>query len=1341
MSIKINEDDFKIYDLDTMESIMIRLAADYNLLPELLNLKETPESVVLYQDRQLKHQITINSKVTCTEVITQTEEEKLKNRSFVLRDFSGIVANLIPKAGSVEDYIKIKNDILDWFPELKENKSEEEANLAYLNFLLYFYYSRKVSNFNQLNSAVFFNFAESVDKILGYNADGIKILLSGYDYQKKLIDRQIAANKVKNIEHLDYVKSLGDLEEEYKFFIKSSPIDIIKVSLLVKFYIKEDIYNFFDRYNVTQEVPMISIGPFFKILKGFTPSIKWSQRYEKDNLMVLYVLNRRDIPPLNQPVNENYYSVIFINPVNPPDISNEIETDEKGLIQPKKSIPNDEKKDEITYIEMTIDSNLNDDIKEIQLLNRILGNIVIYDCQFRQNQIEAKYSFLEMANDQEKDSQIPFDEPIFYDLVANNDTVSNLLVINEDKLVYRQRGGVVVYFSFDNFVDSKFKCNLFQHVLTSNDQLRAKYPILFDKIGTRYITVRFKTNNLTDAQRFKRYMNIIMSLYYVNRDDIIDTYLKYIPDIRKELAGFQRKKIIQDAPVTLGDIFPKIFLPGYSRKCGHAPIILQTKEERKTARDNKEDIMYWPKAGSLGAYRRAYVCRKGKHVNVGLSENNLENKDMFPELPCCFPANQLTKKNSPRYRYENETKTEVANDYTYFIKSNKILARGRYGLLPPNILLIMQLNDVETMPLKSSYREYVRQGTEYGPNSCFDAIAYAIKNHYQSLEDNSEEQGIYRNKLKVRFNGLLLPLIERYDDFDSTEKNEYYINLRKALKILARRNLAAQSSYNYNITTLIEYLNNDRQFLDLKIVWNLIEELFDIQLLLFSRTENYPNGILDAPYAMQEYLQSPRRKTGSFYVMLFETIGSEVDQSLFPQYEIIKQFNHINNKSETSVSAWFSPDEDIIIKLNQLFNQIYAFNNHLNYPLEVKFNSKITSQCSDFFGKIRLLQFVDICIMTDPLPSLLLTDLVPDNDEKDNSTPRCIFKPVSIATAQKFLAIEKITDPKQVIVSDYLVGWKCQKRNKKNDQVINFYIPLIPSKITASDKTSTNISTAIAPSMINSIGIETACDRCPSILKQFIILNRVARYLSAYTLYIFSLYYHSNPPPQMLIDHTYLRTFANNKFRLIPNHQYPDNITRYFQSSLTGVYEGGKLIVPSVEAMKRLIYYLQQSLRQNRENVINYYRQIYINDYYTDINDFTQSDAYILLYTEKAVRAWIAAKAPKYIMSDRIINATAPYFFSNINLGNKIIYLAQPAESVANALYLCDTWNNSGINVGTSLIVDAELDQGFDLILYNSPVDMTIEYINGGNDNRRVLQYRSGDVIYSLSLLIYNTRE
>lgn len=120
-----------------------------------------------------------------------------------------------------------------------------------------------------------------------------------------------------------------------------------------------------------------------------------------------------------------------------------------------------------------------------------------------------------------------------------------------------------------------------------------------------------------------------------------------------------------------------------------------------------------------------------------------------------------------------------------------------------------------------------------------------------------------------------------------------------------------------------------------------------------------------------------------------------------------------------------------------------------------------------------------------------------------------------------------------------------------------------------------------------------------------------------------------------------------------------------------------------------------------------------------------------------------------HILSTISVGDSNPFFFSNPLVSTRdTVFIAQPAKSENNALYILDVWNNENYNIGdTDLELQGEIS--FTRAIYHSNSDIEIHEVRADasredddeqkreRDERIVLIYKKNKILHYIALLPY----
>ena len=1184
---------FKVYELDTIETISDRVAVEQQTLPEYIKL---------------------------------TGKDKDKK-----------VINLVKKIKNYHSHQleKFYEDFKEYFPQLQFN------TFAHLWYLYSLKNGKKMDPYIELT-------LQDYLKIHSYSLYKLETESSSFEnnINKKL--KLLNENVEENL-------------KEFKILLKqqpihSTPIEILRVKTEMTFEVDYDIYELFNYMKMSRDIPFAVIGSYYKIMEGFIPTDKWSYSTERlegdfgDKRDVLYIktLNVKNEPQINfTKTDPNLYSTISIYFETPQEESkrlrNKMEDEmyelEKELKNKKKKedkdviirrkkkgeesksnsdiltdrkkkkkeekeeeekLINEERRErELKLIEieskitrkskvyMRLDSPINPDLSEKNLIERILNSFPSKITILSSKQVQIKGEFL-----------IPdfyLERPLFLDQIMNSKIFYKRTFIDERNKIQKEKGGVYLYFSSNNSdnEDKYISISMTEQVVEKTNLKIISMDNLL-RPETPYLKIRITNiSNEIEAEKFKNIFTRLLSLYNSNKDKIKEKYEEYIPnistildDLRNDIEMKRRRS--DRTKEMLKDINPDQFISGYSRwlcPTKRAPRIVGIKDPdndeepddiRKMQDDDGIQVMLFPKnkEEDRKQYKQYYYAcdhhNKGGSNNPiypALRLNALSNSDKYPIVPCCYTKDHRSKEKSKsilRMYYEDDKtfsdfkdiiKKEEPDGENHIYKTNKILPPKRMGELIGDVnSYFKSIDNINT---------YFRQGVTRSTNSVIECL-------------------------------LIYTEGKEFENFSKNEKHKRVKLVREELSNISNSDIYQQMIiYSHNPESLSSYLKDENKYFDPKLFTRLLENYFKCKLFIFSQNNQYPFGILSCPYHLKEYVTIDTNPSYPI-IFLYEHIGSELDNTEYPQCEIIVR---VDSKSKTKIS--FDSKYDIVKRTKEIFNEMY-FTKEEDKNIIISFHTPLVGQGIDFYGKCRFLSFSDgVCILTNPLPPL-------------NLPLKYKYKTTTKKLAEHFIKREEANKIKNHIVSGKLVGFEAQRG------YVKFYIPI--------DGEDTQLENEVHISTPSFLYEKSEMDNYNN-------LNRLARYLQEYTLYLFSLYCKKTKIENESIA-SILMDFAKKNIEIDPSFIY-SKVPRLF-SLHTGVLRDEKLIVHNKLILKKLIYTLRIQIRNNKERVINYSEYKYIQRYYENIKDFDQSESQLIIYGQHALIKWIESNKIIYPLYDSI---------------------------------------------------------------------------------------------------------
>uniref|UniRef100_A0A6C0I4T8 Thioredoxin domain-containing protein n=1 Tax=viral metagenome TaxID=1070528 RepID=A0A6C0I4T8_9ZZZZ len=836
------------------------------------------------------------------------------------------------------------------------------------------------------------------------------------------------------------------------------------------------------------------------------------------------------------------------------------------------------------------------------------------------------------------------DFSILKDMIFNDPMFKRYIQLDERLSIHKYKKNMYCYFISDND-EQKTKYIAFsitqKKVEKTDTKIIAKDQGL--SIGTFYLNVKIiRCTNMEETRRFKNIFCKYIDYYNKNKDKVINDYAKILNDpniinklLEEEKQYKEPRRAIRQKQL-LKDIDPKLFFPGYARICEqkYAPKILNDNEIETFYGDNatednidkRKHIMLYPKTPEEGK-QYYYSCLNNKHNHLypGLQRNYLDNFDKYPIVPCCFVSDQSKKTESPfdLYYGDRNMNYDQIKDFflekdeqdsaTHIITTQKFIPPGRFGVLPKDIISYLHSIDPSN--------KYYRKGSLRSIDSVIDVLLYARKRDYDSL--SVSEKNDYIKKIKKQMIDLLL------------DNNIIFL----------------QESYNTNMLQIIK----DNNYLDPHVFYPLLQHIFKCNIILFTRNQQYPDGVLSCPFYDKEYLKFiPDNQLK--YVLIYEHMGAETDNAKYPQCEVI--FKHHNNIIHPTFTFG-----SFIEKINNNLSQIYPIRlfTHINSVFS-KYN--VISYGINEAGKTIYLTLKRkdklIYMLTDPLPNMncdVNQTVITLSKYNNFNDPK---------TAFEFGKDENI-NLTSFVKNGIFYGFQ----GNVND--FKFYIPVQP-KETTGNVPDNIIDFPIIESKNNQIAI--------SKLDVFNEYKIVSRLLVEYFYYLFSVDYNIYKPNN--IDNQYIQNFINRNVKLQSQIDYEPLLLngQIFNISIFKKDDKYELPVPNTNVLNKLVYNLKLKLDREHNKLFNYHNLEYVPSSYSEVDDFKNSleNNYIVIKGKYPMIQWIKAGTNNYNVYNfvQLPNISVYHEINNIideKQKNNLLLLvfvskwSNPSKNIQNKLY------------------------------------------------------------------------
>jgi hypothetical protein len=584
-------------------------------------------------------------------------------------------------------------------------------------------------------------------------------------------------------------------------------------------------------------------------------------------------------------------------------------------------------------------------------------------------------------------------------------------------------------------------------------------------------------------------------------------------------------------------------------------------------------------------------------------------------------------------------------------------------------------------------------------NNRFGSLPYNIDNLFNFIYPNQTyeyiRKGVFRNEHSF-LNCVMEALDESTNILSITDENEREVVLIDTRNILANKTLAVlcrQEMYDKTTDEIIEILKNPNEYLDPKLFIHLLEEYFECNIFIFTKQTMLSDGEMILPRHLQAYY---KHKNNYPCIYIYEHTGIE------KQCELIIKYNTVKEEDQQDLFTY--EEAKNIRNLFSKLKEANALDKSIRETvMPIPSHIQIISQWIDSYGKTRRLDIK----YDDHIISLITSPVQPIKVKETKSQS---VKKTPLDVAMKFIKELAIELESQTIVN--------KKTHELNGILGNVKVS-IPIKET---------DTLDIPEKDE--GVSFPINRI-SALEQYNKNKKTARYLMEYTIWIYSKYLYDEDIKEITEEN--ITTFAKSYFKIDPYFQY-GYVSKAFKVDNL-LMENGLIVVHDEDTLKRLIYFLRLSCKRNRDNVIEYHKKVFIQNYYVDITDFTQYPNQVILFGEESVEHWINENNLKYILHNTIqIGNNLPYFFKNTLIDNKI-YLAQNTSSLEKASDIAITWLRKGYNKG--IVARAVTPVSFTLYSYINAYNITKYDIQSKSSSHKIkiIGYKINNKPYYIALL------
>ena len=836
----------------------------------------------------------------------------------------------------------------------------------------------------------------------------------------------------------------------------------------------------------------------------------------------------------------------------------------------------------------------------------------------------------------------------FSDFILTTENLPEFISINDNDIHKGEDASRNVYFT------NPYLENTFVNFSITRDIIKSKNSVL--PVNTEFIRIYIINKSVDTIGLFTEFIGKIINMYNLYyRDNIEDIY--NMLNIKEKIA---RKKKVKKKDF-LKDVIPTVFSSEkdkYSIKCQskRAPKIIPYDDFRV---DNERQISFPIKRDSqrYDIPVTYYECKDSVFKYPGL----VKFDNIIGYAPCCYKKPQ-NKTNSIFRKYYYDEQVEEKKQQEYIFQSNKIVVAGGFAKFPIGDKIINDIGQYFNRVNDDISKVILRKGVYHTPNSFLNCVLLALGNS-GVINKSKEETELFLREERRRLlqDENILPVV-------------------------------MQEMYGKSKENIEQYINNVDIYLDPLLCIRLIEKVYNCNILLFVKNDDYPNGEMVVPNHINGYYQF-ERDNNKPCIFIFNHIGTK--KLDYPHCELIFQ---------TVISNILQIQKGNIGQNDSYFSYIWDRNNRIydlswktfdkiskNYSKNIKFAAipenistilSIHSQYIDENGKVRLVGLKyngdNIIAETSPLPPLQLP----------------------------LLPISKITPSGEEIIREFM-GKYCNNLTEYNingdlpQYIKGWYNDMFTIKIYIDGPQQKIIDKSV---LISGLYDQN---------------SKIARYLSNWIMYLFSKYINTNNIEQ--IDRNIIRDFALLYTTVDENYIY-DNIEIgdiFDERSARDILRGGRIICNSYELQKRLIYQLRLVIERNRKKVANFYTKQNLESYYTSVIDFKKYSNENIIYYREGLSKDLKFLTKSYQKVNKLYNYPSrdntPYFFTHPEITGGAVVLAQNFPSISDAIDSGVVWNEQGYNFAPSG-EDITIREDKSFYIYTIDTDKNTELYQVGED-------------------------
>lgn len=733
------------------------------------------------------------------------------------------------------------------------------------------------------------------------------------------------------------------------------------------------------------------------------------------------------------------------------------------------------------------------------------------------------------------------DPYVYGDILMMNSAIASYFSNDESIKATKKKSVIFTHFAYEGREDL-FSVKNMKAEKSNEDMIKYRDMI---KMGMEYVKVKLlKCSNMKEARDQQKLFLKVLRVYNDNYNKVVQYYKKYIEDFNpvKKATEIKAKP---SGKIDLKDIDPELFgIEGYTRMCSKKPTIIDDDEVNEYEDDGMQ-VMKFPKEGAYGIQRN-YVCKHDTHPYPGVSKNQDEDNQLYPYVPCCFADDQTIKQNSGyRIYYEGLGEKDIV--YQQIFTTNKFAPFNWYAYLPKTLDSMFTLID--------NRFKYIRKGVSHTKSSFLECVL----------------EGIGEKKLENK---------------DEKERIAYIEKLRKTISKKDEIKFGFQSNWGMSVEEISSILSNPDVYIDPVRFCSIFEDIYKVNIYLFRRDSENPLGTIVYERSKFVNIHSPVVYNRS--ICIYEHMGSESDRAKYPMCEIIGQWKG-NDDNNRYMFETEHPVDNGVKWFYRHGRQFYRKQTVMDQPTSLPFNSIISSQIIDSYGKTRgfILSYKNnpIVMNTSPLSNFNM-DVESLDEGMDSLCMESEWKYVDAFLKEYNLPVD-------VIYAD----------NQKCIGIESHY-----------GDTLIRLKTTVLLSVIGRNAViryeNPFSDIEPSIMNMYMRNRRFATVLKNLFLRDLSKYWADLNSPILTRDHIYAFVKAN--ILVDTKFKYDDITPDIYLNKNTKIYKKGKLVINNHEILVRLVYFARLFNMRNSRDLREYKDKTICDGFFNDVYDFTKSQTTII---------------------------------------------------------------------------------------------------------------------------------